>query len=495
MSETAEAVPAATSATPVPQGVVPQHLLLVLPSTGEFDSRSYRIATAMMTRGHKVTMLARWKAGLAEREQHPAGYEIIRVHASTADGIPFKPLIHLAGKSVRGVNRLLGRNRAKPASSSSSSAASASTSTSASTSASTSSLSAQATAPSAPSASAKPGPQRRASWPRRTWNSTVRKFAMPLTIRSHTRNARALAPRADLAHGMAYMGIPIALDQGRRQHIPVIYDARDIYLEARTLAKSRGITRYLAARSELGWAKRATRVITVNDAYANVMAERLRVERPLVVMNCSYRSTPAEPRERRFHEKFGLDPARKIVLYHGGLFPERGVEELLEAMPAIPGATLVLMGYGVLEPEFRQRASQPDLADRVCMMGAVDPSELVAWVACADVVAMPIQASTLNHRLTTPNKLFEAMAAGVPSVVSDLEGMAAIVRETGCGLLVDPTDVLAIGNAIREVISLPDEEWQAWRQRCLAAAHETYNWEVQVSKLIDLYSASTGRTW
>ena len=46
---------------------------------------------------------------------------------------------------------------------------------------------------------------------------------------------------------------------------------------------------------------------------------------------------------------------------------------------------------------------------------------------------MPIQPTTLNHRLTTPNKLFEAMAAGVPVVASDLPGMATIVRETGCG--------------------------------------------------------------
>ena len=68
------------------------------------------------------------------------------------------------------------------------------------------------------------------------------------------------------------------------------------------------------------------------------------------------------------------------------------------------------------------------------------PTELLDWVASADVVAMPIQPTTLNHRLTTPNKLFEAMAVGVPVVASDLPGMAAIVRETGCGVLCDPTD-------------------------------------------------------
>jgi glycosyltransferase involved in cell wall biosynthesis len=294
---------------------------------------------------------------------------------------------------------------------------------------------------------------------------------------------------------MAYMGIPIALDLGRRAHTAVVYDARDIYLEARNLARARGLTRWLAARAERGWAARSGRVVTVNDAYADVMAERLRVTRPLVVMNCSYRYTPAEPRERRFHERFGLDPSERIVLYHGGLFPHRGVEELMDAVTKIDGTTLVLMGYGVLEPEFRERAARPPYAGRIQMMNAVPPAELLDWVACADVVGMPIQASTLNHRLTTPNKLFEAMAAGVPSVVSDLPGMAAIVRETGCGTLVDPTNVDEIASAIREIVGLSEGDWSAWRRRCLDAAHDRYNWETQVRRLLDEYSRLTGKRW
>jgi glycosyltransferase involved in cell wall biosynthesis len=292
------------------------------------------------------------------------------------------------------------------------------------------------------------------------------------------------------------MGIPIALDLGKRDRVPVVYDARDIYLEARNLARSRGITRWLAARAERGWAARSARVITVNDAYADVLAERLRVTRPLVVMNCSYRYEPAEPRERRFHDRFGLPPDDKVVLYHGGLFPHRGIEQLLDAIAGLrKGITLVLMGYGVLEPEFRRRSAEAPLAGRVWMMNAVPPADLLDWVACADVVAMPIQASTLNHRLTTPNKLFEAMAAGVPSVVSDLPGMASIVRETGCGVLIDPEDVAALARAIESIVDLTPAEWEAWRRRCLAGAHERYSWETQVERLIEEYGRLTGRPW
>lgn len=183
------------------------------------------------------------------------------------------------------------------------------------------------------------------------------------------------------------------------------------------------------------------------------------------------------------------------MLYHGGLFPWRGIEQLVEAIRLVPDATLVLMGYGVLEPTLR--AWETDLATggKVRVMGPVPPTELHDWVAAADVAGMPIQGDTLNHRLTTPNKLFEAMAAGVPSVVSDLPGMSAVVRDAECGILVDPTDVAGIAAAIREILALPEGEWMAWRDRNVAVAHDRYNWESQVEKLLDEYTRLTGKRW
>jgi glycosyltransferase involved in cell wall biosynthesis len=294
---------------------------------------------------------------------------------------------------------------------------------------------------------------------------------------------------------MALMGIPVALTLGKRDGVPVVYDARDIHVDARNMARMGRPARWLLGRGERKWAEAANQVITVNDSYADVLASRWSVRRPLVVMNCSYRFSPPVPRERRFHEAFDLPASQRVVLYHGGLFPWRGIEQLIEAIRDVPDATLVLMGYGILEPTLRAWEADPALAGRVRVMGPVPPAELHAWVACADVVGMPIQGDTLNHRLTTPNKLFEAMAAGVPAVVSDLPGMSAVVRDAGSGVLVDPTDVRAIAAAIRQILDLSEAEWAAWSQRCLAAAHDRYNWETQVERLLDAYTALTGKRW
>jgi glycosyltransferase involved in cell wall biosynthesis len=455
-----------------PAAIVPQHLVLVLPSTGEFDSRTYRIATSCIARGHTVTVMARHRAGLPWREDDPAGFRVIRVLATAEDGMPLRPLVRAARVAVRRLESIIRRRPYRPPGTPRDDAAGA-----------------------APAPGSAPGAGRRVPVYTRAWMGLYRRMAIPLQIRSHRRNAARVTPRGDLVHGMAFMGIPVALSIGRRDGIPVVYDARDIHLEARNLARMGRPARWLLGRTERRWAEAATRVISVNDAYADVLASRWPIERPLVVMNCSYRFTPVAPRRRRFHETLGLPDLEKVVLYHGGLFPWRGIEQLIEAIREVPDVTLVLMGYGVLEPTLRAQEADPSLDGKVRVMDAVPPAELHDWVAAADVVGMPIQGDTLNHRLTTPNKLFEAMAAGVPAVVSDLPGMSAIVRDAESGILVDPTDVPAIAAAIRRIVSLPPEEWQAWRERCVAAAHDRYNWETQVDRLLDLYTDLTGKRW
>jgi glycosyltransferase involved in cell wall biosynthesis len=164
-------------------------------------------------------------------------------------------------------------------------------------------------------------------------------------------------------------------------------------------------------------------------------------------------------------------------------------------MAEVPGAHLALLGYGRLEGELRARAAGTGLAGRVSVVPAVPPGELLDWVASADVVAIPIQGNTPNHRLATPNKLFEALAAGVPVVASDLPGMAPIVRELEAGVLVDPSRPAAIAAGIRALLAPPPEARDATRARIRAAAAGRYDWAAQLDLLLAEYTRLTGRQW
>jgi glycosyltransferase involved in cell wall biosynthesis len=112
---------------------------------------------------------------------------------------------------------------------------------------------------------------------------------------------------------------------------------------------------------------------------------------------------------------------------------------------------------------------------------------LLEWTASSDVMVMAIQPTTLNHRYTTPQKLFEAIAAGVPVVAADLPGMAQIVKATDVGVLCDPTSPASIAEAIRTVLAQSPAGLAAMRERSRRAADETYNWERQVTVLFEVY--------
>jgi len=140
-------------------------------------------------------------------------------------------------------------------------------------------------------------------------------------------------------------------------------------------------------------------------------------------------------------------------------------------------------------------ADDPRYEGRFHVLDAVPPDALPEWVASADVGVMPIQASTLNHRLSTPNKLFECLAAGTPVVVSDFPDMRRIVLEDPEGPLgatCDPTSPASVAAAIRDVLDHDPADTADLRARCLRAAHDRWSWEAESARLVALYADLAG---
>ena len=266
-----------------------------------------------------------------------------------------------------------------------------------------------------------------------------------------------------------------------------IYDSRDIYMEARGQAAAGSPGKELLAALERRWARGVDRVLTVNDAYATVLEEQLQDRAAAVVMNVPARWQPPEPKPDLIRLALALDSGTNVVLYQGGLMTDRGIEQCLDAILDVPGAILALLGFGALRSRLEAAAAAAPYAGRVFVLDPVPPSELLAWTASADVSAMLIQPTSLNHRLTTPQKLFESIAAGVPVVASDLPGMASIVADSGAGLVCDPRSSHAIAAAIRALLGELPEQRAARRAHILEVAHGRYNWEAEEPTLLELY--------
>jgi glycosyltransferase involved in cell wall biosynthesis len=273
----------------------------------------------------------------------------------------------------------------------------------------------------------------------------------------------------------------------------LLYDSHEVFLESGRWAKSPGfIRRLLATRFEQPALRRAAALIAVNPQVIEELAKRYKIpERQVVTYNCPPAWNP-EPRGTELRAAIGVVADAQVILYHGGFSAHRGLEELLVAIrdPRLAAAHLVFLGYGPLEATLRAAAAEPALAGRVHVLKAVAPEVLDRWVSGADVGMCTVLPSTLNHRISTPNKLFESIGAGVPVVASDFATMREILLrdpDGPLGAVCDPTDPTAVATAIDSLLRQSPAERAALRQRCIHAAAARWNWEVQATRLSDLY--------
>ena len=303
------------------------------------------------------------------------------------------------------------------------------------------------------------------------------------------RAAARAAPAADVYHGHDLNALPAAVEASRRHPgSVVIYDSHELFIEAGAEAHQPRWVRRMLAIYERRLMREVTTVITVNDGIAGQLVERYPVPSITVVRNVPPRQ-PDVPATDILRRTAAIPAEAPVVLYHGGLQRERGLEVLMDAMTddRLKRAHLVLLGFGGLEEGLRTRAEDPVYGGRVHVLPAVPPDELLAWVASADVSAMPILPTTINHRLSTPNKLFESLAVGTPIVASDMPGMAAIIRDTGCGVLVDPTRLESVVEGIADLLALKPRAMTDLRARCQRAAYDRYNWETESAALLGVY--------
>jgi glycosyltransferase involved in cell wall biosynthesis len=149
------------------------------------------------------------------------------------------------------------------------------------------------------------------------------------------------------------------------------------------------------------------------------------------------------------------------------------------------GAAIVFMGYGRLETTIADAAAAHP--GRIYLLPAVRPDDLMPWTASADVCFVGQPPRTLNQRLNLPNKLFEAMMAGVPVVVSEDNEQCRLTRAEGIGRCVDIDDPAAIAAACAELLTASAAERRELRAHCREVALERYTWERTSVGLVALY--------
>lgn len=307
------------------------------------------------------------------------------------------------------------------------------------------------------------------------------------------RSAARAAPLADVYQGHDLTGLPAAWFAARRTGAPLVYDSHELFLGSTAVIGRPARAIAWLAGLERRWARAAVALVTVNDSIADRLGPELGLARRVVVHNCPPRWDPPAQRPTLLRDRLGIPEADPIVLYHGGFRLARGLPQIADAMlePGLERAHVVFLGFGPLRDELEARAAQVRHGGRLHVLPAVSPNELPSWVASADVGVMPNQPLSENERLSSPNKLFESIAVGLPVVSADYPERRRVVLddpEGPLGAMCDPTDPASIASAIRSILELDNAERDDLRERCLRAARERWNWEHEVAGLLELYA-------
>ncbi len=315
----------------------------------------------------------------------------------------------------------------------------------------------------------------------------------PLPARAWTAGLRHELPPADLYHACGIAALVAAVELARDARAAggagrVVYDVIDLFLEGNRYATMPGMLRRFYAGRELRLVRAVDAVVTVNEDLATELERRWGLAAPpLVVRNCPPYEPPPHPRPTELREACGLPSTTRIVLFLGILGADRGLLESGEAVLRVPDTAFVALGFGPWFDLLRALDAEDPYRGHHVTLPAVHPDLVQRWAAGADAVLIAVPGDSLNQRLSTPNKFWEGLAAGVPLVVGrDLRVMRRIVEEHDLGAVADPRDPADLARALAHVLDAPPAVRDGRRERALALVRERYRWDMEARGLAEL---------
>ena len=177
--------------------------------------------------------------------------------------------------------------------------------------------------------------------------------------------------------------------------------------------------------------------------------------------------------------KFGIPEDGSIILSLGRLTEAKQPLRLIEVFSAIEkemkGVTLIIAGKGELLEKTKEFAKQKKLK-KVIFLGYVDhEKEAPDLCACSDYYIM-----TSKYE-GQPLTLLEAMASGLPCIVSDIPNLR-IVEEANCGIIVNFDDE---ENASQEIISYLEGDNSEHSNNAREYAVKNLDWKIIAGRYLE----------
>ncbi len=209
------------------------------------------------------------------------------------------------------------------------------------------------------------------------------------------------------------------------------------------------LPRYPLPRRMIRWAAgRAYGSIGVSQALVDGLAalgvppSRLHVMRNGVDLE---RFTPLPRAECR--AALGLPADARVLLSVGNLVELKGHHLAIEALAALPGFHLAVVGEGTERPRLEGLIATLGLGERVTLTGARPNAELASWYSAADALILA------SSREGWANVLLESLACGTPVVATAIGGTPEAIQGPVAGRLMAGRDTASLTAAVQALFA------------------------------------------
>lgn len=187
--------------------------------------------------------------------------------------------------------------------------------------------------------------------------------------------------------------------------------------------------------------------------------------------------------ESLWSRELGVKEGTPVALYVGHFYAWKGVYTLLDAAKDIRAAVALIGGtkedYAAVERHIKERG-----ISNVCLRKFMPHREVIRFIKSADVLILPnTAAEERSQKYTTPIKLFEYMASGVPIVASNIPSVTPYVRHNENAFLCEPDNSEALARAVNQAINNKEIARQV-AQRAYKEAVK-YTWSERAKKIIE----------
>jgi len=300
----------------------------------------------------------------------------------------------------------------------------------------------------------------------------VRWAALPTVVQRHrdaftaaARRVVADLPAPDAVHAHDFETLALGADLAEGRGVPLVYDSHELWAHRVRHGRPTPLRRRQDLTVEARLGRRADAVITVGEEIAGWMGDELGWDHVHVVRN----SFPALDLPQLPGPPTGL-------LYAGRIAERRELEVIAEAAPHLPlPVTVMGPGEGALADRLR---TVPNLT----VVPAVPVEEVVGVLRSHGVALVTAADGPLSYRWSLPNKLFQAVQAGVPVVATDLPAQARLVHTHDLGTCYPAGDADGLRQAVFGLL----DRWADHRD-AVATAGPALAWHADADVLRGLY--------